>query len=156
MPRPKSTYFFVLLLLCVQGCSAKKPEMFMYIDKADPMPTLGTGKITSPIKAVHPELSADPAFAPWLKYHDAILKTHWAKPFNSAVSCTVTVDKQGNLTEVKLWRTSGSAADDAEAIALVKDSGPFRPLPVGFEQAAFLVRFAGFPNVFIERVKSAN
>ena len=60
---------------------------------------------------------------------------------------TFSIQKDGQVTDLKVERSSGSAAIDRESIAAVQKSAPFAPLPPNFPLPALEVEFTF--NVYI-------
>jgi TonB family protein len=151
--RSARLFMIGLLPILVQGCASKAKEAYVALD---PMPRqwqVDESKL--PSKVINPNALQDPAFGTWIVHHDGRIQQQWqAKPFQKALSCKVTVSKNGDLSNVQIVKSSGSQPVDKAAVDLIAASGPFLPLPGTFSQQSFLVEFRDFPTVFLSRIKA--
>jgi TonB family protein len=73
-------------------------------------------------------------FAPYMAELQRKIGQHWFPPRDTesrTIIVTFTVDAAGNMSNLTMSRGSGIAFADHAALAAVKDTFPFRPLPDG-------------------------
>lgn len=81
-----------------------------------------------------PTLATDVDFGPYMADLQRRIKKHWSPPKGSEkakVVVTFNIGAMGELSELRIDRSSGALAADNAALAAVNNSASFRPLPSG-------------------------
>lgn len=150
MKRPGvKVLIFVLILSAICSCSAK-PTGSYDLDAFDKFKMH-----QQPEKQPNERKPRDPVLAAWLAHHERLLKRLWeTKPFKEGAVCKVLVFQDGTLSDVRMNKSSGSKAQDEAALNLLREAGPFHPMPPSVPKQAFLVKFKRFPTVELEKTTS--
>ncbi len=86
----------------------------------------------------------EPDFGPYIAELQRRIKRNWAPPAadrSKRVVTLFTVDRSGRLVSVRIQQSSGTEVADAAAIAAVRNSAPFRPLPAEYRGNTIDVQF---------------
>jgi len=86
----------------------------------------------------------EPDFGPYIAELQRRIKRNWNPPAadrSKRVVTLFTVDRQGRLVSVRIQQSSGTEVADSAAIAAVKSSAPFRPLPAEYRGNTIDVQF---------------
>jgi len=81
-----------------------------------------------------PETRSDVDFGPYMHDLDKRLKHTWPPPKGhetTRVKISFQLTRRGNMSRLRVERTSGIAAVDNAAMKAVQDAAPFAPLPQG-------------------------
>lgn len=91
---------------------------------------------TLPSNQEHKQLNMPPYFQQYMRDIEKNIKLNWKPPKNNVSKRTVLtfrLGKNGELLAINVSKSSGSEETDNAAIAAVKMSAPFEPLPVEFK-----------------------
>ena len=102
-------------------------------------PSPGNPKGTPGIDAIR-----EPDFGPYMKEVERRIKANWTPPNggqSKKVVLLFTIARDGRLLSLKVVRSSGFKADDDAAIAAVKLTAPFRPLPAEYRGSSVDINF---------------
>ncbi len=92
----------------------------------------------------------DPDFGPYMDEVKRRIKRNWRPPTaqeDKRIRVLFKVAKDGRLTSLVVEQSSGSREADQAALAAVKLSAPFRPLPVGYRYPEAAIQFMFDYNV---------
>ncbi len=95
--------------------------------------------------------SSEPDFEPFMRDLQQRIKHNWNPPKGEESSCVVLMFKiarDGRLLSVNVLKSSGSAVVDRAALAAVKMTAPFRPLPNGYSKGSVDIQFTFDYNVY--------
>jgi len=84
-------------------------------------------------------------FAPYIQALQIDIKSNWAPPrFNKrkVAITSFTVDKNGGLSDLKIYKSSGSKSFDKKALEAISLTAPFAPLPEDFSVNSIDIKFA--------------
>ena len=86
----------------------------------------------------------EPDFGPYMKEVERRIKSNWTPPNggqNKKIVLLFKIAKDGRLLSLSVQKSSGSKSDDDAAIAAVKLTAPFRPLPPEYKGASVDINF---------------
>lgn len=92
-----------------------------------------------------------PDFGPYLKNAQNKIKKNWNPPKSNTstrVIAVFTINKKGNLMNIKISQSSKDPNIDKAAIKSIKSAAPFGPLPKGFKGKDIDIHFTFDYNVF--------
>jgi len=93
----------------------------------------------------------EPNFGPYMSELSRRIKANWDPPRgeeSKRVVLLFTIARDGRLLNVKVIKSSGTAAADRAALAAVELTAPFRPLPAEFRGPNVDIQFTFDYNVF--------
>jgi len=88
---------------------------------------------------------ADFDFAPYMAGVTQRLRRNWTPPSEDATLKTVavfTVSRNGNVSNLRILRSSGSSMHDAAALSAIRASSPFRSFPPDADKSAIQIEFS--------------
>ena len=88
--------------------------------------------------------SSEPDFGPFMRDLQQRIKHNWFPPKGEEsrnVVLLFTIARDGSLLRVNVLKSSGLAAADRAALAAVKMTAPFRPLPNGYSKDSVDIQF---------------
>lgn len=88
--------------------------------------------------------SSEPDFGPFMRDLQQRIKHNWNPPKGEENRCVVLLFKiarDGRLISVNVSKSSGSDVVDRAALAAVKMTAPFRPLPNGYSEDSVDIQF---------------
>jgi TonB family protein len=88
---------------------------------------------------------ADFDFAPYMAGVTQRLRRNWTPPSEDATLKTVavfTVSRNGNVSNLRILRSSGSSMHDAAALSAIRASSPFRSFPPDADKQAIQIEFS--------------
>jgi TonB family protein len=97
------------------------------------------------------DAEAEPDFGPYIAELQRRIKRNWAPPTedrNKRVVIVFHISRDGRLLSMHMKGTSGSPTADQAAMAAVRLSAPFRPLPPGYRGNDIPVEFTFDYQVF--------
>ncbi|MEB3206550.1 MAG: TonB family protein [Vampirovibrionales bacterium] len=97
---------------------------------------------------------AEPDFGPYIAELQRRIKRNWTPPSdnrNKRIVALFTIGRDGGLRKLVIQRSSGVASADDAAIAAIRASSPFRPLPPNYRGNEIDVQFIFDYNVFAGR-----
>jgi TonB family protein len=97
---------------------------------------------------------AEPDFGPYIAELQRRIKRNWTPPSdnrNKRIVALFTIGRDGNLRKLVIQKSSGVASADDAAIAAVRASSPFRPLPPNYRGNEIDVQFIFDYNVYSGR-----
>lgn len=86
----------------------------------------------------------EPDFGPYIAELQRRIKRNWTPPAadrSKRVVALFTISRDGRLLNIKLQNSSGTQVADDAAVAAIRLSAPFRPLPAGYRQNSIDVQF---------------
>lgn len=95
--------------------------------------------------------SEEPDFGPYMKDLQRTIKANWNPPKGNESKRVVllfNVDKSGDISNVRVHKSSGTTSCDRAAILAVNDSSPVMPLPLEYIGKSVDVMFTFDYNVF--------
>lgn len=97
------------------------------------------------------DAEAEPDFGPYIAELQRRIKRNWAPPSedrNKRVVLVFRISRDGRLVNIQMKGSSGSPTADQAAMAAVKLSAPFRPLPPNYKGSDIPVEFTFDYQVF--------
>lgn len=98
-----------------------------------------------------------PDFGPYINELQRRIRSNWNPPTadqSKRVVCLITIGRDGRLLGLRVKRSSGSASADQAALAAVRASAPFRPLPANYRGNDVDVEFTFDYNVVTQQGNS--
>ena len=104
----------------------------------------------------------DPDFGPYMKNLEKKIKSNWHADKHSIIIKTVVLfklDKKGNLSKLKIERSTGSTEEENNVLNAVKNSTPFEPLPADYKgedidvQMTFDYNVSTIAEILINKIK---
>lgn len=95
------------------------------------------------------DVSSD--FAAYMKDMQKSIKLNWNPPkldSTNSVTLKYKIDRNGNLLEYSVLKTSGIKEFDDAAITTLKNTAPFKPLPASYKGESIDIQFTFDYNVF--------
>ena len=86
----------------------------------------------------------EPDFGPYMAELQRRIRRNWNPPKedrSKRVVALFTISRDGRLVNIRLQNSSGSQVADDAAMAAVRASAPFRPLPAGYRKSTIDVQF---------------
>ena len=93
----------------------------------------------------------EPDFGPYMRELQQRIKRNWDPPRGEESRRVVLlfgISRDGRLTNVRVQKSSGLESADRAAIAAVKLTAPFRPLPAAYRENSVDIQFTFDYNVF--------
>jgi len=93
---------------------------------------------------IAPIEKVDPDFGPYMRELQRTIKTNWQPPKDETSNRVVLlfkIRKDGKLMNSSVYKTSGNKKADNAALKAVKESAPFRPLPVEYKGQSVDIQF---------------